>query len=111
MSETHGEFHALMENRALQLRREARMVSLAMGAAMMGTVYFLWARCAQHGGSVSGGGLVCVSLRSYRALMEKCYLSVFCPDDDVIRTHAIRTEIGGYFQYDRHGGWHYWRRV
>jgi len=44
------------------------MVSLAMGAAMMGIMYFLWARCAQHGGSASGGGLVCVSLRSYRAL-------------------------------------------
>jgi len=50
--------------RALQLRREARMVSLAMEAAMMGTMYFLWARCAQHGGIASGGGLVCVSLRS-----------------------------------------------
>jgi len=44
------------------------MVSLAMGAAMMATMYFLWARCAQHGGGASGGGLVCVSLRSYRAL-------------------------------------------
>ena len=55
--------------RALQLRREARMVSLAMGAAMMGTMYFLWARCAQHGRSASGGGLVGVSLRSYRTLL------------------------------------------
>jgi len=44
------------------------MVSLALWAAMMGTVYFLWARCAQHGGRARGGGLVCVSLRSYRAL-------------------------------------------
>ena len=44
------------------------MVSLAMGAAMTGTMYFLWVRCAQHGGNASGGGLVCVSLRSYRAL-------------------------------------------
>jgi len=44
------------------------MVSLAMGAVMMGTMYFLWARCAQHGASASGGGLVCVSLQSYRAL-------------------------------------------
>jgi len=26
------------------------MVSIAMGAAMMGTMFFLWARCAQHGG-------------------------------------------------------------
>jgi len=60
---------ALVLVRALQLRREARMVSLAMGAAMMGTMYFLWARCAQDGGSASGGDLVCVSLRSYRALV------------------------------------------
>jgi len=47
------------------------MMSLAMGAAMMGTMYFLWARCAQHGGSASGWGLVCVSLRSYRDLRRK----------------------------------------
>jgi len=46
------------------------MVSLAMGAAMMGTMYFLWARCAQHGGKASGGVVVCVSLRSYRALVH-----------------------------------------
>ena len=52
------------------------MVSLAMGAAMMGTMYFLWARCAQHGGSASGGGLVCVSLRSYRALLQTRSLSI-----------------------------------
>jgi len=58
----------LATGRALQLRREARMVSPAMGAAMMGTMYFLWAGCAQHGGKAGGGGLVCVSLRSYRAL-------------------------------------------
>ena len=45
------------------------MVSLAMGAAMMSTMYFLWDRCAQHGGEACGGGLVCVSLRSYRALV------------------------------------------
>ena len=54
---------SLCPPRALQLRREARMVFLAMGAAMMGTMYFLWARCAQHGGSASGGGLVCVSTK------------------------------------------------
>jgi len=29
----------------------------AMGAAMMGTMYFLWTRCAQYGGGASGGGL------------------------------------------------------
>ena len=53
------------ESRALQLRREVRMVSLAMGAAMMGTMYFLWVRCAQHGGSASGGGLVCVARKAH----------------------------------------------
>ena len=34
------------------------MVSLAVGAAMMGSMYFLWARCAQLGGVASGEGLV-----------------------------------------------------
>jgi len=60
----------LVGSRALQLRREARMVSLAMGAAMMSTMYFVWGRCAQHGGEACGGDLVCVSLRSYRALVR-----------------------------------------
>ena len=55
-------------NRALQLRREAQMVSPVMGAAMIGTMYFLRANCAQHGGSASGGGLISASLLSYRAL-------------------------------------------
>jgi len=32
------------------------MVSLAMEAAMMGTMYFLRANCVQHGGGASGGG-------------------------------------------------------
>jgi len=42
---------------------------VSVGAAMMGTMYFLWARCAQHDGAGAiGGALVCVSLRSYRAL-------------------------------------------
>jgi len=50
------------------------MVSLVMGAAMMGTMYFLWARCAQHGVSASGRGLVCVSLRSYKALLQSSEL-------------------------------------
>jgi len=44
------------------------MVSPVMGAAMIGTMYFLWANCAQHGGSASGGGLISASLLSYRAL-------------------------------------------
>jgi len=48
--------------RALQLRREARMVSPAMGAAMIGTLYFLRANCAQHGGKASGGRLISASL-------------------------------------------------
>jgi len=36
-----------------------------MGAAMIGTMYFLWvlwANCAQHGGKASGGGLISASL-------------------------------------------------
>ena len=48
--------------RALQLRREAQMVSPAMGAAIIGTMYFLRANCAQHGRSASGGGLISASL-------------------------------------------------
>jgi len=56
------------KSRALQLRREARMVSPVMGAAMIGTMYFLRANCAHHGGSASGGGLISASLLSYRAL-------------------------------------------
>jgi len=43
-------------------------MSPAMGAAMMGTRYFVRAICARHGGGASGGGLICASLRSYRAL-------------------------------------------
>jgi len=45
------------------------MVSPVMGAAMIGTMYFLRASCAQHGGSASGGGLISASLLSYRALL------------------------------------------
>ena len=41
------------------------MVSPAMGAAMMSTMCFLRANCAQHGGGASGGGLICASLLSY----------------------------------------------
>jgi len=59
--------------RALQVRREARIVSPAMGAAMMGTMYFLRANCAQHGGGASGGGWISASLQSYRALVNACY--------------------------------------
>jgi len=39
-----------------------------MGAAMIGTMYFLRVNCAQHGGKASGGGLISASLLSYRAL-------------------------------------------
>jgi len=53
----------------LQLRREARMVSTAMGAAMIRTMYFLRANCAQYDGSASGRGLISASLPSYRALL------------------------------------------
>ena len=49
-------------SRALQLRREAQMVSPAMGAAMIGTIYFLRVNCAQHGESASGGDLISASL-------------------------------------------------
>jgi len=49
--------------RALQLRREAQMVSPVMGAAMIGTMYFLRANCDQHGGSASGGGLISASTK------------------------------------------------
>jgi len=51
----------VVDSRALQLRREAQMVSTAMGAAMIGTMYFLRANCVQHGGSASGGGLISAS--------------------------------------------------
>jgi len=34
------------------------MVSPAMEAAMIGTMYLLRANCAQHGGSASSGGLI-----------------------------------------------------
>jgi len=44
------------------------MVSTVMGAAMISTMYFLRANCAQHGGSASGGGLISASLLSYWAL-------------------------------------------
>jgi len=33
------------------------MLSPAMGAAMMGTMYFLRADCAQYGKGASGGGV------------------------------------------------------
>ena len=46
------------------------MVSPAMGAAMMGTMYFLRVNCAQHGGGCQGRGLIYASLLSYRALMK-----------------------------------------
>ena len=55
-------FSTVSYRRALQLRREAQMVSPEMGAAMIGTLYFLRADCAQHGGSASGGGLISASL-------------------------------------------------
>jgi len=45
------------------------MVSPAMEAAVIGTMYFLRAYCAQHGGSASVEGLISASLRSCRALV------------------------------------------
>jgi len=48
------------------------MVPPPMGAAMIGTMYFLRANCAQHGESASGKGLISASLLSYRALAESC---------------------------------------
>jgi len=47
------------------------MLSPAMGAAMMGTMYFLRANCTQHGGGNSGGGMICASVLSYRALVSR----------------------------------------
>jgi len=44
------------------------MVSPAMGAAMMDTMYFLRANCVQHGGCTIGGGLISAFLLIYRAL-------------------------------------------
>ena len=38
------------------------MVPAVIGAAMIGTMYFLRANCAQHGGSASGGGSISASL-------------------------------------------------
>jgi len=38
------------------------MVSPALGAAMMGTMSFLRANCAQHDGGANGGGLISTSL-------------------------------------------------
>jgi len=59
-----------MKSRALQLRREALMSSPAMEAAMMGTMYFLRANCAQHGGGASGESLIRDSVLSYGALLK-----------------------------------------
>jgi len=44
------------------------MVSPAKGVTMLGLMHFLRANSAQHGGFASGGGLICASLRSCRAL-------------------------------------------
>jgi len=68
LQQTHARDSQVLD-RALQIHREARMVSPVMGAAMIGTMYFLRANCAQHGGSASGGGLISASLLSYRALV------------------------------------------
>ena len=46
------------------------MVSPAMEATMLGTMYFLWATCAQHGGGACGGGLICASQWTCRALLS-----------------------------------------
>ena len=46
-----------------ETRRHPAVMFTVMGAAMIGTMYFLRANCAQHGGSAS-------SLLSYRALGE-----------------------------------------
>jgi len=51
------------------------MVSPAMGATMMATIYFLRANCAQHGGGVRGGDLISASLLSYRALLSPVSVS------------------------------------
>jgi len=67
------------------------MVSLAMGAAMMGTIYFLWARYAQHGGSASGGGLVCVStkLQGSTSRLLAAALSGFLAESQSLETFGL----------------------
>jgi len=60
-----------------------------MGAAMIGTMYFLRANCAQHGGSASGGGLIRASLLSYRALIH-CTLNP--PYSFIVSTEILLRE-------------------
>jgi len=66
------------------------MVSPAMGAVMMGTMYSLQENGAQHGGGASGGGWISASLLCYGALdstfdlfiletNRKCEFNCFTP--------------------------------
>ena len=58
------------------------MVSTVTGAAMIGTMCFLRANYAQHGGSVSGGGLISAFLLSYRApVLTRESARCMCPGD------------------------------
>jgi len=85
--------------RALQLLREARMVSPAMGAAMIGTMYFLRANCAQHGGKASGGGLVSASLLKFQGSRE----NILRNPEHHSRPSANRLTLilpRGYFELD-----------
>jgi len=75
------------------------MVSLAMEAAMMSTMYFFWDRCAQHGRGACGGGLVCVSLRSYRALVYLYYQS-----KGIVRFWSCNKAVTNVFPYKAEPG-------
>jgi len=84
------------------------MVSPVIRAAMIGTIYFLRANCAQHGGKASGGGLISASLLSYRALdkrigsiffwkfIQGCHEILIFEFKDIFRTHSCVTIFRSY---------------
>jgi len=63
------------------------MVSPAIGAAMMGTMYLLRADCVQHGGGSSVGGLISAALLtvSYRALTITSHLYRLIGEISILR--------------------------
>jgi len=63
------------------------MVPPSLGAAMMGTMYFLRASSAQHGGGASGGGLISASLLCYWALAW--FTSAVRPSDSAFTTQTL----------------------
>jgi len=68
-----------------------------MEAAMIGTMYFLRANCAQHGGSAGGGGLISASLLSYRALVEPICLSQVT--DVFVKSNCSVVPAGDFYKY------------